>query len=167
MFCSGCGQPLAQGQAFCPQCSRPAAPVVPPIPGLQFQVENYRGKVRALAVVWFVYAGLSLLFGFARLAFAKALFMGGFGPWMHMHGPMPPAWILPAFLHLAWAAVALRGVLAAIAGWGLLEYSGWGRVVAIVAAILSLLNLPLGTALAIWTPVMLLGYRNSTLYEQL
>ncbi len=167
MFCSACGQPLSPGQALCSQCGRPVAPVVPPVPGLQFQVENYRGKVRALAILWFVYAGLSLLLGFTGLAFARAFFMGGFGPWMHSHGPVPPTWLFPAFLHLAWVLVVLRGALAAIAGWGLIEYSGWGRILAIVAAILSLLRFPLGTALGIWTLVMLLGYRNSTLYEQL
>jgi hypothetical protein len=39
--------------------------------------------------------------------------------------------------------------------------------VAIVAAFLSLLKFPLGTAMGIWTLVVLLGYRNATLYEQL
>jgi hypothetical protein len=39
--------------------------------------------------------------------------------------------------------------------------------VAIVAAFLSLLKFPFGTALGIWTLITLLGYRNSTLYSQL
>jgi hypothetical protein len=39
--------------------------------------------------------------------------------------------------------------------------------VAIVAAFLSLLKFPFGTALGIWTLVMLLGYRNTTLYQTL
>jgi len=41
-----------------------------------------------------------------------------------------------------------------------------GRIVAIIAAILSLIRFPLGTALGIWTLIVLLGYRNTTLYEQ-
>jgi hypothetical protein len=57
--------------------------------------------------------------------------------------------------------------LALAAGWGLMERAPWGRIVAIVAAFLSLLRFPFGTALGIWTLVVLLGYRNSTLYEQL
>ena len=48
-----------------------------------------------------------------------------------------------------------------------LERAPWGRVVAIVAAILCLLKFPFGTAMGIWTLIVLLGYRNSTLYEQL
>jgi hypothetical protein len=61
----------------------------------------------------------------------------------------------------------VRGGLALAAGWGLLERSQWGRIVAIVAAFLCLLRFPFGTALGIWTLVVLLGYRNTTLYEQL
>jgi hypothetical protein len=153
------------GQVFCPKCGRPLAPSVPPVPGLEFQLESYAGKIRALGIVWFVYAGLSLLFGIAGLTFAKAFMSGGFGPWMR--GPMPPMWFGPALFHFIWIFLVLRAGLALAAGWGLLEHTQWGRLVAIVAAIFSLLKFPFGTAIGIWTLVMLLGYRNSTLYDQL
>ena len=39
------------------------AAAVPPVPGLQFQVESYAGKVKALSILWFIYAGFSLLMG--------------------------------------------------------------------------------------------------------
>lgn len=168
MFCSGCGQPLTPGQAFCPQCGRPVAPAlspVPPVPNLAFQVESYRGKIRVLAIVWFVYAGIALLLGFAGLTFARQFLTGGFGPWMN--GGNPPAWFFPAIWHFAWIALVVRSALAVVAGWGLLEQERWGRIVAIIVAFLSLLKFPFGTAMGIWTLVMLLGYRNATLYEQL
>jgi hypothetical protein len=170
MFCSGCGNALAAGQPVCPQCGRPVAPVVPPVPGFQFQLENYAGQVRTLSMVWFIYAGLSLLIGFAGLTFLHALMSNHFGPWGH--GPWTdsngfPDWIGPAIFHFAWVAVLFRSALAFIAGWGLHERSEWGRIVAIVAAFLSLLKFPFGTALGIWTLITLLGYRNSTLYSQL
>jgi hypothetical protein len=169
MYCSGCGQALAPGQTVCQQCGRPVAPQVPPVPGFGFEVENYRTRVKALGVVWFVYAGLSLLLGFAALSFARTLLLGGVwtwtnGPWGH--GSPPPVWLIPV-MHLAWLSLVIRSVLAVVAGWGLLEHAQWGRVVAIIVAILSLIRFPLGTALGIWTLVMLLGYRNSTLYQQL
>lgn len=170
MYCSGCGQALDPGQGFCPQCGRPAAPPVPTVPGLDFQLQNYAGKVKALAVVWFIYAGLSLLAGFAGLAFAGAFLSGRFGPWMHspfMQGPLPPEWLGPAIIHFAWVILVLRAALMIVAAWGLLERTQWGRIVAIVAAFLSLLKFPFGTALGIWTLVMLLGYRNTTLYQTL
>lgn len=168
MFCSGCGQALAAGEAFCSRCGRPLAAAVPPVPGLQFQLANYAGKVRLLSIFWFVYAGLTIFFGLIGMAFAKA-FLGGhfqhFGPWMN--GNMPPMWFFPAAIHFLWLAILLKTCLAIAAGWGLMEHRQWGRIVAIVAAILSLLKFPLGTALGIWTLVMLLGYRNSSLYDQL
>jgi hypothetical protein len=74
---------------------------------------------------------------------------------------------MPVILHFAWLFVVLRGGLAIVAGWGLMEHAPWGRVVAIVAAFLGLIRIPIGTALGIWTLVTLLGYRNTTLYDQL
>jgi hypothetical protein len=146
------------------------APPVPPVPGFEFQLESYAGKIRALSIFWFVYAGLSLLLGLAGLTFAKAFLSGGFGPWMNgpwSHGPMPPMWFGPAFIHLIWVMLVLRAGLAVAAGFGLMEHAPWGRLVAIVAAILCILKFPFGTALGIWTLVTLLGYRNTTLYDQL
>jgi hypothetical protein len=165
MYCSRCGQAIQDEQTFCAQCGQPVAPSVPPIPGFQYQLDTYTGKIKALSIFWFVYAGLSLLLGFAGLAFAHAFFSGAFGPWMH--GPMPPLWFGPALLRFAWIIVIGRTALAGAAAWGLWERAPWGRTVAIVAAILFLLKFPFGTALGIWTLVVLLGYRNSTLYDQL
>ena len=157
MFCSGCGLALPPEQGFCPQCGRPAASPVPSVPGLEFELQNYAGKIKALAVVWYIYA-------------ANAFLSGRFGPWMQgpwANGAMPPFGFMPAILHFAWVFLVLRAALALAAGWGLMERAPWGRIVAIVAAILSLIKFPFGTAIGIWTLVVLLGYRNSTLYEQL
>lgn len=171
MFCSGCGKAIAAGQGYCPNCGRPVTPIAPPpIPGFGIQLESYSTKIRALGILWFVYAGLSLLVGFAGLAFLRGAFFGGFGPWMMhpmMHGPTPPAWVFGAMLPIVWAYMAIRAALAIAAGWGLMAHAQWGRIVAIIAAIVSLIRFPFGTALGIGTLVILLGYRNSRLYEQL
>lgn len=170
MFCSGCGQALAQGQPVCPHCGRPtAAAPPPPVPNLAFELGNYSNRVRALSTVWFIYGGLSLLLGIAGLTFANSFLNGGGywmrGPW-HGNFPLGPGFG-SAILHFAWVMLMVRAGLAFAAGWGLMERAPWGRVVAIVAAFLSLLRIPFGTALGIWTLVSLLGYRNTTLYDQL
>jgi hypothetical protein len=137
---------------------------------LQFQLESYAGKVKALSLVWFAYSAFSLLMGMAGLSFAHAFLSNHFGNWSHGpwgDGPGPQEWLGPAILHFIWVAIIIRSALAFFAGWGLHERSQWGRVVAIVAAILSLIKFPFGTALGIWTLVVLLGYRNTSLYEQL
>lgn len=168
MYCSGCGQLLAQGQTFCAQCGHPVAATVSPIPGYQLQLQSYAGQIRALGIVWFVYAALTFLISILGLTFARAFFASHFGMWHGPfgHGPFG-AWMPFAFFHFAWLFVFLRAGLAVAAGWGLYYRTHWGRVIAIVAAIINVLHFPLGTAIAIWTLVTVLGYRNTTLYEQL
>jgi hypothetical protein len=182
MFCSGCGQSLEAGQNYCPNCGKPAvpaapvtpvAPTAPPgpaIPGFDMQLRSYAGKVRVLAVLWFVYAALSLVAGFVGMAFARAFLSGAFGNWLNgplANGPVSPSWLFPAMMHFAWTILVIRAVLAVVAGWGLMERAQWGRIVAIVAAVLALIRFPLGTALGIATLIILLGWRNTALYEQL
>ena len=169
MYCSGCGLGLAPGQTFCPQCGRPVAmAAAPAIPGYELQLHNYSGQVRALSIVWFIYAGLTLLLGTAALA----IFGGHLGTWLHGLGttgnwPLGP-WLGAGILRFAWVFLLARTALALAAGWGLQEHAPWGRVVAIIAAVLNVLHFfPFGAAIAVWTMVMLLGYRNCTLYERL
>ena len=175
MFCSGCGQPLTPGQQVCSQCGRPTvpppAPPPPLVPNMAFEVANYANRVKALSTVWFIYGGLVIVTGIIGLTFAREFFNGGFGPWMHgpwAHGNLPfgPGFG-SAIIHFAWIMIVVRAGLAFAAGYGLMERAPWGRVVAIVAAFLSILKIPFGTALAIWTLVTLLGYRNTSLYDQL
>jgi hypothetical protein len=173
MYCSGCGQALEAGQAVCSHCGRTTAavppPAVPPLPNLAFELANYANRLRALSTVWFIYGGLVIVTGIIGLSFASAFF-NGHGPWMNgpwMHNfPFGPGFG-PAIIHFAWVMIIVRAGLAFMAGWGLMEHAPWGRVVAIVAAFLSILKIPFGTAIAIWTLVTLLGYRNTTLYDQL
>ncbi len=166
MYCSGCGHALETGQAACPRCGRPVM-VAPAGPGLQFELESYAGRVRALSLVWFIYGALTLVFSFVGMAFMRGFMFNHFGPWGHWQGPFRPEWFGPEFLHFIWVFAVLRAALLFAAGWGLMERAPWGRIVAIVAAFLNILKFPVGTALAIWTLVTLMGYRNQTLYEQL
>jgi hypothetical protein len=170
MFCSGCGQALAPGQSVCSRCGRPLAVTPPPVPLFQFQLETYASKIRALSVVWYIYAGLNLVLSFAGMAFARYFFQGRIGPWGHgpwMYGPRPE-WFGPAILHFIWMFALLWSVFLFAVGWGLMHREPWGRIVAIVAAFINLFKfIPFGTALGIWTLVTLMGYRNQTLYDQL
>jgi hypothetical protein len=174
MFCSGCGQAIVAGQQVCTHCGRPTVgpppPAPPLVPNFAFELANYSNRIRALSTVWFIYGGLSLALGIVGLAFANSFLNGGgfwmHGPWARNGFPFNPGFG-PAIIHFAWIMVILRSSLAFVAGYGLMERAPWGRVLAIVAAFLSILKIPLGTALAIWTLVTLLGYRNTSLYDQL
>jgi len=170
MFCSGCGQAVVPGQPVCQQCGRPIAPPVPPVPGMNFLVDAYAGKIRTLGVFWLVYGGLSLILGFMGMAFAHA-FMSHWGMWNH--GPWGQNefpfgnWFWPAIWQFAWFTLLVRAGLAFAAGWGLMERAPWARLVALIAAFFSILKFPFGTAIGIFTLVLLLGYRNNMLYSEL
>jgi hypothetical protein len=137
---------------------------------MTFLVDSYASKVKTLGVFWLVYAGFSLILGMAGLAFFNAFVNHHFGGWDNgpwNHGPFGPQIFGPALVHFAGVMVVGRSALALVAGWGLLERRPWGRILAIVVAFLSLLKFTFGTALGIWTLATLMGYRNTTLYEQL
>ncbi len=166
MFCSGCGRTLEQGLVVCPQCNRPVAPQLPPVPGYEFVVAAYASKIRVLGILWLVYAGVSLIFGFVGLTIAHSIFSGGGAPWAH--GPMSQMWFFPGLLRFAWVYLVGKSILAAVAGWGLLEREQWGRIVAIVASILNFFHFfPFGLALGVATLIILVGARNWSLYDEL
>jgi len=170
MYCSGCGQALAPEQGFCPQCGRPVAPPVPPVPGMMYQVQTYASKIKTLAVFWLVYAGLNLVFGLVGMAFLHSFWGNGWGHWDHgpwnWGGPFG-SWFGPAIIHLAWLFILIRAGSALAAGWGLITRAPWGRFAALVAAFVNIIHPIFGTILGIFTLVLLLGYRNNVLYNEL
>jgi hypothetical protein len=138
---------------------------------MAYLVNNYASKIKTLGIFWIAYSGLYLLLGFAGLAFARVFLENHFGMWTRNpwggHGPFGMPWFGPVMLRFAGLFLILRSGLALAAGWGLLERARWGRFVALVAAFLNILHFPFGTALGICTLVLLMGYRNNALYDQL
>ena len=148
----------ATGRPARPSDTRHAAPT-----------RHLRGQNQIAQHCLVIYAGFAFLTGIAGLTFAHAFFSHHFGNWGI--GPWPGGsgseWFAPMIMGFAWSTLLVRTGLALIAAWGLMERAQWGRIVAIVAAFLSLLKFPFGTAIGIWTLVVLLGYRNATLYEEI
>jgi hypothetical protein len=58
--------------------------------------------------------------------------------------------------------LAIPGLLAGI---GLLSYQKWARILAIILAVLNLLNIPVGTALGVYTLYVLLDDETSALFN--
>jgi uncharacterized membrane protein YozB (DUF420 family) len=60
----------------------------------------------------------------------------------------------------------LPGIIAYIvAGYGLLKYKGWARILAIILAILNLILFPIGTALGIYTLVIMFNDETKALFR--
>jgi hypothetical protein len=61
----------------------------------------------------------------------------------------------------------IKGVLGIIAGWGLLERQSWARVLALVLGFLSLIHMPFGTAIGVYTLWVLLPGPSEIEYRQM
>jgi hypothetical protein len=63
--------------------------------------------------------------------------------------------------------VALVAVLSLAVGWGLYQRASWARMLALVMAFFSLLSIPLGTAIGIYTLVVLLPAESEAEWKQI
>ena len=60
----------------------------------------------------------------------------------------------------------LPGIIAyVIAGYGLLNYKSWARILAIILAILNLILFPIGTAIGIYTLVIMFNNEAEALFK--
>jgi hypothetical protein len=94
-----------------------------------------------------------------------AFLFGHGGHGFHVHDnlpfPMSMSWLLPVVT----IAIYLRAILGALTGIALLRRERWGRTLALVVAILSLIKFPFGTALGIYTLWVLVPAQSAQEYE--
>lgn len=174
MVCQACGAVVAGDVHFCRNCGAQvvaAAPPSAPAPGYASYSISYGSRVQRhlqpLGVLWCVYGALRLVRGVLAIFFLRAFGMRGFGGWpfwWHSGGPFAGPWIhalLPIIgvITVVWAALAL------LTGYALLTRKPWGRVLAIVAGVLSLIRIPFGTALGVYTLWVLAAGASGMEYE--
>jgi len=169
MYCSACGQAIDAYQPYCPRCGRQVTPIAtaPAPPWVWTRVHRH---VHTLGILWVVYAGFILLAWLAALPFLAGVFHGWMGPWNmgHMHeGFNFPFSRLPWFVPLITVVLTIRAILSAVAGVALLRRASWGRVMAIVMAVLALIHPILGTILGIYTLWVLVPGMSGQEYEQM
>lgn len=153
MFCVRCGAAIQPGQSFCGACGKPTGTV--PLMPVQSRLA---GHMRLLAIFWFAISAFRLLPG----VFLATMFEAGVG-FLPSDVPLfvPALLQTIGFLFIGTAAVGL------IAGWGLMDRQPWARTLAIVLGCLSLLDMPFGTALGIYTLWVLLPAKSEEEYKQI
>jgi hypothetical protein len=116
------------------------------------------GHVRLLGILWLASAAIHLIPGFFLMTF--------FHPGMGIFPPDVPPFVpgLLRFIGMGLTGIAVLGI---IAGWGLLERQPWARTLAIVLGCFSLLKVPFGTALGIYTLWVLLPAQSEEEYRQI
>jgi hypothetical protein len=115
-----------------------------------------------IGVLWIVFSALRLIPGVALMFFSHANF-----PFAFMPLPAALRMILVPFLGAIGLLVTGFAVLGVAAGWGLVTHQPWARMLAIVLGCLSLIHLPFGTALGIYTLWVLLPAGADTEYKSL
>lgn len=146
LFCVNCGkQKVGAGSA-----AIPAAPAESPI-------EKLASHVRVMGILWLIYSIFRILMGGWTLIFTHTLF-----PMMSnlMNEEAQPFVnsifnMMHVFYAFAFVWSLVTGILGLVAAWGLLQRVSWGRILAIVAGVASAISIPFGTALAVYTFIIL------------
>ena len=108
---------------------------------------------------------LHIIFGLFGVLTAFALFGGGMlgGMFAGSLKGMIGMGLIGTFAGVIVAALAIPGL---IAGYGLLKYYEWARILMIVIAVLELIRFPLGTVLGIYTLWALLNAEGAALFKR-
>jgi hypothetical protein len=154
MYCDRCGTNLTGDVRFCPSCGRQFGAMPPPPPAA---VNRVHGNLRTLAILWIVYSAIRVLPGL----FLNSLGNYGF-PFMN-----DAPFFVHGILRTVGSVFIVTGVLGLIAGWGLMERQSWARMLAIVLAFLSLIHVPFGTAIGIYTLWVLMPASSEAEYQRL
>ncbi len=159
MFCERCGNKLVEGQRFCSSCGKPV--------GISLVPLERQGKVQRnlqiLAILWMVVGALSLFIGFGMFTFGHMFANMG----LHFDGAPNVIPFVRGIATFVGGFVLLKALLAIVTGIGLLQRQSWARPLAIVMSFFEMLHIPLGTALGIYTLVVLLPSEASEEYEEL
>jgi hypothetical protein len=111
--------------------------------------------IKALGILHIAYGCLRLL-GVLGIG----LCLSGLGYWFeHAHWPAPlhdlaglaPYQFISLLAYVFMTAALALGIAGIVAGCGLLSRKEWARLLALIVGVLSLLKIPFGTALGIYT----------------
>src|SRR5262249_42171629 len=143
MFCNQCATPLQSDYVVCPKCGQAV--------GALAQPSRLERHLRSLGILWIVVGALFLI---------PSLFLLGLGGLSSIALPFTDEiarTVGPIVIFLGGCTLLILAAGGVCVGWGLMQYRGWARSVAVVLGVLALFHFPIGTALGIYTLWVLLG----------
>jgi hypothetical protein len=120
-------------------------------------------QLQILAVLWFAASALNLIGGAIIFVLANTLF-ARIGR-MELPAGIPS--FLQPLLSVVGGMLLLKALAGFAAGWGLMERQPWARPLTLVLGFVSLINIPLGTALGIYTIWVLMSSEAGEEYQRL
>jgi hypothetical protein len=167
MFCQHCGGQLATDARFCTVCGTPvsttgAGTVAAPDPA-----RALLNHLPVLSVLWVVYSIFRILMALWAIGFSRYM--------LPMFGRMMPpqvevSGVLRFMSAIYWASgvfAVVTGALGLWAAWALWHRDPAGRTIALIIAFISLISIPFGTAIGIYTLVVLLPQSAAQSYARL
>jgi len=159
MFCTSCGAQVAAPQGYCPQCGK----ALPAGRAVMAGARPLTWHLNLLSIFWYIIGGLWCVP-------ALIMFLIGTGAGFAMRSPdFGPggAFVGSVFFYCLGAVFALGAGIGLLTGFGLSKIRPWGRSLAMVMGVLSLVSVPLGTALGVYTLVVLGPAEAAHEYERL
>ena len=149
MFCDGCGTQINGSATFCSRCGKSmgTTPLMP-------RQGRIAGHVRLLGILWLAISGFRLIPGLFLMALGGARLFPPEAP-QFVHAILPA--IGMTFLILAGIGIA--------AGCGLLARQPWARMLAVIFGAFSLIDIPFGTAIGVYTLWVLLPAESEQEYR--
>ena len=153
MFCDSCGATLQAGQSYCQRCGKAIVGGVIPGGG------RVARHAQMLGILWIAYSTVILLVSFFMLIFFQHVFPAILRAEPPQGGPPPEVvfGIVRPMMHFIGILLAAKAAAGIIAGVGILQRAEWSRMLAIVLGCISLLSVPFGTAIGIYTLWVLLS----------
>ncbi|MGB9403304.1 MAG: zinc ribbon domain-containing protein [Candidatus Acidiferrales bacterium] len=166
MFCDRCGTALNPQAQFCSVCGRPIS--VSTTAASAGKLEKHVG---ILGVLWIVLGALRIMSA-AWLYFIGLHWLPGIISAITDNIPafpqgLPLARFVESIAVFGGMLGMIIGVLSIVAGYGLLQRAPWARIFVTVLAFLALLRPLLGTALGVYTLVVLLPQPSRLEYDRL
>jgi ABC-type glycerol-3-phosphate transport system permease component len=161
MFCDGCGAAVEPGQSFCSKCGKQIIGSIVAVRSMPGRVKQH---LHLLGILWLAMSAFNAIGGLILLVVGNTLFV-------HLHEmgapPQVPTGFLSSVVTTLGIIVLAKSACGFLAGWGLLQREGWGRVIALVLAFISLFNIPFGTAIGVYTMWVLLPGQSQEEYDAL
>lgn len=165
MFCQRCGSQLSESAQFCSSCGQAMSSASFPPPASAAAATPLASSVRVLGILWAIYSGFRILSAVWIVVFGHFFFPLFSNLVPHDAAPVSFLPFIHAIFILSAVYSAITGALGVWAAWSLLKREPNGRILALGVAFIALISIPLGTALGVYTLIVLLpegaaeGYR--------